>query len=62
MPTIRKQEGKKTRGLEIMSDIENLDVMLGGNHFDREKSEDSILAKRPESAIVTPLIMRKTHI
>ena len=24
--------------------------MLGGNHFDREESEDSILARRPESA------------
>ena len=33
-----------------MSDIENLDVMLGGNHFDRD-SDDSILAKRPESAV-----------
>ena len=33
-----------------MSDIENLVVMLGWNHFDREESEDSILARRPESA------------
>ena len=33
-----------------MSDIENLDVMLCGNHFDREESEDSILARRSESA------------
>ena len=33
-----------------MSDIENLDVMLDGNHFDREEREDSLLARRPESA------------
>ena len=33
-----------------MSDIENLDVMLGGNHFDREEIKGSILAKRPENA------------
>ena len=33
----------------MMSDIQNLDVMLGGNHFDREESEDNILARRPES-------------
>ena len=51
MPTTRKQKkARKSRGLEIMSDNENLDVMLGGNHFDREESEDSILARRPESS------------
>ena len=33
-----------------MSDIENLDVMLSENHLDREESEDSILARRPERA------------
>ena len=51
MPTTREQKKARTsRGLEIMSDIENLDVMLGGNHFDREECEDSILARRPKSA------------
>ena len=33
-----------------MSEIENLDVMLGESHFDREESEGSILARRPRSA------------
>ena len=33
----------------MLSDIKNLDIMLGGSHFDREGSEDSILARRPES-------------
>ena len=33
----------------MLSDIENLDKMLGGSHFDREESEDSILARRSES-------------
>ena len=54
MPTTRKQKkAKKSRGLEILSDIENLDVMLGENHFngmDREESLDSNLARKPESA------------
>ena len=51
MPTTSKQKkARKSRGLEIMSDIENLDVKLCGNHFDREESEDSALARRPESA------------
>ena len=33
----------------MLSDIENLDKMFGGSHFDREESEDSILARRTES-------------
>ena len=36
----------------MLSDIENLDVMLGRNHFsdtDRKESPNSILAGRPES-------------
>ena len=51
MPTTSKQKkARKSRGLEIMSDKKNLDVKLCGIHFDREESEDSILARRPESA------------
>ena len=48
MPTTRKQKkARESRELERMSDIENLDVMLGGNHFDGEESEESILARSP---------------
>ena len=50
MFTTRKQEkARKSRGHGMLPDIENLDVMLSGRDFDREKSEDSILARRPES-------------
>ena len=35
----------------MLSDIENLDRMLGGSHFNREESEDSIVARRPENVI-----------
>ena len=38
----------------MLSGIENLDVMLGGNHFsdvEREESLNSNLAGRPESAV-----------
>ena len=48
MPTTRKQKKtRKSRGLEVLSDIENLDVMLEENHFngmDREESSDSNLS------------------
>ena len=55
MPTTRKQKkARKSRGLEILSDIENLDVMLGGNHFneiERDDSLDSASIRRRESVI-----------
>ena len=37
----------------MFSDTENLDIMLGENHFDileREENLNGILARRPESA------------
>ena len=53
MPTIRKQKkARKSRGLEMLSDIENLDIMLGENHFntrEREGSLNSNLPRRPRS-------------
>ena len=49
MPTTRKQKkNRKSRGSEMLSDVGNLDIkLLGGNHFEREESEDSNLARRP---------------
>ena len=53
MPTTRKQKkARKSRGLEMLSDIENLDIMLGENHFDRNERNESVnsnQAGRPES-------------
>ena len=54
MPTTSKQKkARKSRGLEILSDIKNLDVMLGENHFSDAKRDESLnsnLARRLESA------------
>ena len=53
MPTTRKQKKtRKSRGLEILSDIENLDIMLGENHFNdmgRDESLDGTSIRRQES-------------
>ena len=53
MPTTRKQKkARKSRGLEILSDIENLDIMLGENHFDgteRDESLEGTSIRRQES-------------
>ena len=53
MPTTRKQKkARKSRGLEMLSDIENLDIMLGENHFGaREKDGrlNSMLPRRSRS-------------
>ena len=53
MPTTRKQKkARKSRGLEMLSDIENLDFMLGENHFngtERDESLDNTSIRRHES-------------
>ena len=48
MPTIRKQKkARKSRGLEMLSDIENLDIMLGENHFNTREKEGSLNSNLP---------------
>ena len=48
MPTTRKQKkARKSRGLEMLSDIENLDIMLGENHFDAREREGSLNSNLP---------------
>ena len=43
MPTTREQKkARKSRGLEILSDIENLDIMLGENHFNEIERGESL--------------------
>ena len=53
MLTTRKQKkARKSRGQELLSDIENLDIMLGENHFDRNERDESLnsnCARRQES-------------
>ena len=55
MPTTRKQKkARQSRGLEMLSDIENLDIMLGENHFnrsERDRSLDSTSVRRHESIV-----------
>ena len=51
MPTTRKQKkARKSRGLEMLSDLENIDILLGKRHSEREESVNSNLARRPESS------------
>ena len=50
MPSTRKQEkARKSRVTEMLSDIENLDIMLRGNHLEREGIEFSGSIRRPDS-------------
>ena len=54
MPTTRKQKkARKSSGLEKLSDIKNIDIMIDENHFDtveKEGSSNSNSARKPESA------------
>ena len=48
MPTTRKlKKARKSRGLEMLSDIENLDIMLGENHFNTGGREGSLNGNSP---------------
>ena len=48
MPTTRKQKkARKSRGLEMLSDIENIDIMLGENHFNAREREGSLNSNLP---------------
>ena len=62
MPTTRKQKkARKSREAEMLSDIENLDIMLGGDHFNRNERSESLnsnQARRPGSFLVMNLKMR----
>ena len=50
MPTTKKQKKpRKSREQDMLSDIEYLDIKLGGNSLDREESASSNLGTRPES-------------
>ena len=49
MPTTRKQKKpRKSRRIEMLSDIENLDIMLGENHFNRNERDESFSSNRAE--------------
>ena len=51
MSTTRKQKIKARKSIEadMLSDIENMDIMPGSNHFEREESEFSNSVRRPGS-------------
>ena len=50
MPTTRKQKKvRKSREQDMLPDIDNLDIMLGGNSLDREERISSNLGRKPEN-------------
>ena len=62
MPTTRKQkEARKSREVDMLSDIEDLDVMLGGTHSGRDETDISNHGRRPENPIYD-ILLNKTVI
>ena len=47
--TIKQKKAKKSRWLELPSDIENLDIMLCERHSERDEVVNSNSARRPKS-------------
>ena len=58
MPVIRKQKSKarRSRKADMISDLENMDVMIRSGHFEREDREVGNSVKKPESPSYDALI------
>ena len=58
MPTTRKQVSKARKSIEtdMLSDIENLDIMLGSIRLEREDNEFSYFVRIPESPSYIALV------
>ena len=57
MPTTRKQKkARKSRGIEMLSDIENIDIMLGENHI-TEMNEMKVSVAIKLEGLKVPLMM-----
>ena len=62
MPTIRKQKkARKSREVDMLSDMKNLDIMLGGNHLERDDGEISNYGRRPESPTFDTLLNQESN-
>ena len=63
MPFTYKQKSKarKSSEAEMLSDFENMDIMLGSNHFEREESEFGNTTRRPESPSYDAIVDHNTN-
>ena len=58
MPVTRKRKNKTRRSSEadMISDLENMDVMIGSNHYESEDSEIGNSVRRPENPTTDALV------
>ena len=62
MPSTRKQKkARKSRVVDMLSYIENLNVMLGGNQLERDESETSNYGRRPQSPSYGTLLNQNSN-
>ena len=63
MPTTRKQKSKvrKSREADMLSDRENIDIMLDTNHFEREECELSNSVRKPEISSFNALVNNESN-
>ena len=52
----QKSEIRNSREADVLSDVEDMDIMLDTNLFEREESELSNSVRRPESPTYTTLV------
>ena len=63
MLSTRKQKRKTrtSREAEMLSDLKNMDIMIGSNHFEGEDSEFGNTPRRPESLSYDALVDHNTN-
>ena len=62
MPTTRKQKkARKSREPDMLSDIENFDIMLAGSNTQREKFESSNFGRRTDSPCSDTSVNQNTN-
>ena len=62
IPSSRKQKkARKSRVVDMLSDIENVDVMLGGNQLERDESETSNYGRRLQSPSYGTLLNQNSN-
>ena len=54
-------KGRKSRSTDLLSDIENLDIMIGGSNLERDESDSSNFGRRLDSPSYDTSVNQNTN-
>ena len=58
---MQKSKARRSREADMISDLENIDVMIGSGHSEKEDSEIGNSVRRPESPTNAALIVYTSY-